>query len=121
MPKVGDRVVVEGSKVGGGRREGTLRKVVGSLIQVRWEDGSETLFAPGAGTVQFLPAGKTNGNAAKKAAPAKKASSTTAAKGASKAPARQPAKTLAKKTGAGKAGAKTAKTGAKKAAKGKKK
>ncbi|HEX9695202.1 MAG TPA: DUF1918 domain-containing protein [Actinomycetota bacterium] len=73
MPKVGDRVVVEGSKVGGSRREGTLRKVVGSLIQVRWEDGSETLFAPGAGTVQFLPAaGKTNGKAAKAKPAAKK-------------------------------------------------
>ena len=81
MPKVGDRVLVEGSKVGGGRRQGTLRKVVGSLIQVRWEDGSETLFAPGAGTVQFLPAaGKGNGatktapkSASKKASPVKNA------------------------------------------------
>ena len=55
MPKVGDRVVVEGSKVGGARREGTLLKVVGSMIRVRWADGSETLFSPAAGTVQYLP------------------------------------------------------------------
>ncbi|MGH2830975.1 MAG: DUF1918 domain-containing protein [Actinomycetota bacterium] len=67
MPKVGDRVIVQGSKVGGARREGTLRKVVGSLIQVRWVDGTETLFAPGAGTVQFLP-GNGNSTAAKNAA-----------------------------------------------------
>lgn len=110
MPKVGDRVVVEGSKVGGGRREGTLRKVVGSLIQVRWEDGSETLFAPGAGTVQFLPAGKTNGSAkaskpaAAKKAPAKKGKD--ASKGASKAPARAAEKSLATKTTSKKADAK---------------
>lgn len=76
MPKVGDRVVVQGSKVGGGRREGRLVKVVGSLIQVRWEDGSETLMAPAAGTVQFLPgngreAGKTAAKSAKKATAAK--------------------------------------------------
>lgn len=86
MPKVGDRVVVDGSKVGGGRREGTLRKVVGSLIQVSWEDGSETLFAPGAGTVQYLPGtGKTNGGSkasGKKAAskPAKGSKTVKAAK-----------------------------------------
>lgn len=88
MPKVGDRVVVDGSKVGGGRREGTLRKVVGSLIQVSWEDGSETLFAPGAGTVQYLPGtGKTNGGskASGKKAPAKPAKSAAPAKAKSKA------------------------------------
>ncbi|MHB8512825.1 MAG: DUF1918 domain-containing protein [Actinomycetota bacterium] len=64
MPKVGDRVVVEGSKVGGARREGTLLKIVGSMIQVRWSDGSETLFSPGAGTVQYSAG---NGKAAKSA------------------------------------------------------
>lgn len=56
MPKPGDRVVVEGSKVGGGRREGTLVETVGSLIKVRWTDGGETMMAPGAGAVRFLPA-----------------------------------------------------------------
>lgn len=72
MPKVGDRVVVEGSKVGGGRREGTLTQVVGSLIKVRWQDGGETLIAPGAGAVQFLPGNAKGGKASKppaKAAP----------------------------------------------------
>ncbi len=69
MPKVGDRIVVEGSKVGGARREGTLKKLVGSMIQVRWTDGSETLFSPGAGTVQYLPS---NGKHAKVEKSAKK-------------------------------------------------
>lgn len=55
MPKAGDRVVVEGAKVGGGRREGTLVGIVGSLIKVRWADGGETIMAPGAGAVRFLP------------------------------------------------------------------
>lgn len=70
MPKPGDRVVVEGSKVGGGRREGTLVETVGSLIKVRWTDGGETIMAPGAGAVRFLPgsakAAKASGDAPKK-------------------------------------------------------
>ena len=57
MPKPGDRVVVEGTKVGGGRREGTLLELSGSLMRVRWEDGAETFMAPGAGAVRFLPKG----------------------------------------------------------------
>jgi hypothetical protein len=72
MPKPGDRVVVEGSKVGGGRREGTLVETLGSLIKVRWTDGGETIMAPGAGSVSFLPgSAKTAKTSA--AAPKKKA------------------------------------------------
>jgi uncharacterized protein DUF1918 len=76
MPKPGDRVVVEGSKVGGGRREGTLVETLGSLIKVRWTDGGETIMAPGAGAVRFLPASaktaKSAGEAKKTAKPAAK-------------------------------------------------
>lgn len=78
MPKVGDRVVVAGQKVGGGTREGTLTGVVGSMIRVRWTDGAETLFSPGAGTVEYLAGkAKPNGKTAAKAAakPAKKPAS----------------------------------------------
>jgi hypothetical protein len=81
MPKPGDRVVVEGSKVGGGRREGTLVETLGSLIKVRWTDGGETIMAPGAGSVSFLPrsakTAKTSAAAQKKKAvkPAAKAKS----------------------------------------------
>lgn len=67
MPKPGDRVVVEGTKIGGGRREGTLVELSGPLMKVRWNDGGETIMAPGAGAVTFLP-GK---GKATKAAPAK--------------------------------------------------
>ena len=55
MPKPGDRVVVEGTKVGGARREGTLLELSGMLMKVRWNDGGETYMAPGAGSVSFLP------------------------------------------------------------------
>lgn len=77
MPKVGDRVVVAGQKVGGGTREGTLTGVVGSMIRVRWTDGAETLFSPGAGTVEYLagkakPNGKTSAKAAAKKPASKK-------------------------------------------------
>ena len=78
MPKPGDRVVVEGLKVGGGRREGTLVETVGSLIKVRWTDGGETIMAPGAGAVRFLPgSGKASkaGGAAQKKTASKAASS----------------------------------------------
>jgi hypothetical protein len=68
MPKAGDRIVVEGSKVGGGRREGTLLGTVGSLIRVRWADGGESIMAPGAGAIRILP-----GNSKSKPAPAAKA------------------------------------------------
>ena len=84
MPKAGDRVVIEGSKVGGGRREGTLVGTVGSLIRVRWTDGGETIMAPGAGAVRFLP-----GSAAKvsrvSGASQKKASGSSGKKAAAKA------------------------------------
>ncbi|HJR18961.1 MAG TPA: DUF1918 domain-containing protein [Actinomycetota bacterium] len=86
MPKPGDRVVVEGLKVGGGRREGTLVETVGSLIKVRWTDGGETIMAPGAGAVRFLPgsakAAKSSGSSAKKATA--KAAKPAAKKGAKK-------------------------------------
>jgi uncharacterized protein DUF1918 len=71
MPKPGDRVVVEGTKVGGGRREGTLVELSGRLMRVRWNDGGETFMAPGAGAVTFLP----GGGAKAKKSPVKSASS----------------------------------------------
>lgn len=86
MPKPGDRVVVEGSKVGGGRREGTLVETVGSLIKVRWVDGGETLMAPGAGAVTFLSgSGKAaKGSSSSKKPAAKAAKSTAKAKAGKK-------------------------------------
>ena len=76
MPKPGDRVVIEGTKVGGGRREGTLLGMSGPLMRVRWEDGAESYMAPGAGVVRILPAGAKGAGAPKTAA--KKVSAKTA-------------------------------------------
>jgi Domain of unknown function (DUF1918) len=47
---VGDRIVVEGAKVGHPRREGEVLEVVTALsstyYRVRWSDGQETVFFP---------------------------------------------------------------------------
>lgn len=74
MPKVGDRVIVEGNKIGSPRREGTLIGTAGPLINVRWDDGTVSMFTPGAGSVAFESGrGKTAGDGhAKKTAVAKK-------------------------------------------------
>ena len=46
----GDHVVIEGHKVGDGRREGEILEVLGGIehehYRVRWEDGRETIFYP---------------------------------------------------------------------------
>lgn len=79
MPKPGDRIVIEGTKVGGGRREGTLLEMSGPLMRVRWEDGAESYMAPSPGSVRFLSGNAKSGatKAAKAAAkPAAKAKST---------------------------------------------
>jgi uncharacterized protein DUF1918 len=88
MPKPGDRVVVEGTKLGGARREGTLIEMSGPLMKVRWNEGGETMMAPGAGAVTFLPG---TGKAKSKAAPAKPKAA------APKAKAKSPAKGKKKK------------------------
>jgi hypothetical protein len=48
----GDRVIVEGNKVGQARRSGQILDVVsareGQHYRVRWDDGHETVFYPGA-------------------------------------------------------------------------
>jgi len=80
MPKPGDRVVVEGTKIGGARREGVLVELSGALIKVRWNEGGETMMAPGAGAVTFLP-GKAKG----KTPVAKPKPKTAAPKGKAKA------------------------------------
>jgi hypothetical protein len=49
---VGDRVVVEGAKVGQARRRGEVLEMIrgagGERLRVRWDDGHETVFAPGS-------------------------------------------------------------------------
>jgi hypothetical protein len=110
MPTVGDRVIIEGNKVGQQRREGTLVESIGSLIKVRWADGTESMFTPGAGSVRYE---SSNGKEAAKAAktPAKAASTKGVKMGAKPAP-----KVTKKRTTEAKpvAKAKTAKAKAKK-------
>ncbi|MCA1833834.1 MAG: DUF1918 domain-containing protein [Actinomycetota bacterium] len=81
MPAKGDRVVFEGNKVGGARREGELLAVNGRLVRVRWLDGTESTLFPGAGAMRVVTGEvaathgeqlrASAGRAAKKAAPTK--------------------------------------------------
>lgn len=84
MAKPGDRVVIEGTKVGGGRREGTLLELSGRMMRIRWEDGAESFMAPGAGAVRFLPGtskSRSGGSAKGTAKPAKAAKAPAKTKG----------------------------------------
>ena len=53
--KVGDRVSLDAKKVGQPRRTGVIKSVTqglsGARYQIRWDDGSETVIAPGAGNL----------------------------------------------------------------------
>lgn len=48
----GDLVVVEGAKVGQARREGEILEIIATAgstsYRVRWSDGHESVFMPGA-------------------------------------------------------------------------
>jgi hypothetical protein len=49
--QIGDRVVIEGAKVGQGRRSGEIVEVIASgraqpHYRVRWDDGHESTFFP---------------------------------------------------------------------------
>jgi hypothetical protein len=82
MPKVGDRVIIEGTKVGAQRREGSLLSLTGSLMKVRWTDGTESMISPGAGSIRFEPKGASA--ATPKKAAAKKPAKAASKKGAKK-------------------------------------
>jgi hypothetical protein len=72
MPKVGDYVIIEGTKVGAQRREGNLVGIVGSLLRIQWTDGSESMISPGAGSIRIEPRAGSSKGSSKKAAPAAK-------------------------------------------------
>lgn len=115
MPKVGDQVIVEGTKIGNPKREGTLLGVVGPLINVRWSDGTTSLFKPGAGAVSYVPR-----NGAARAAAAAGRAKTAKPAAAAKKPAGKTSKKAQPTKGktAGKAASGTKKTpSAKKTAK----
>jgi hypothetical protein len=72
--KVGDRVSIDAKKVGQPRRAGVIRSVAkglsGSRYQVRWDDGQESVIAPGAGNLVIE--GRANGKAKSRRASANK-------------------------------------------------
>jgi hypothetical protein len=60
VARKGDLIVVNARRVGGPPREGEIIEVIeGELrvqYRVRWRDGHESLFAPGAGASRIEPA-----------------------------------------------------------------
>ncbi len=60
MARKGDLIVVNPPRVGGAPREGEIIEVregdLGVRYRVRWNDGHESLFAPGAGAARIEPA-----------------------------------------------------------------
>lgn len=50
---IGDRLVIDGEKVGQARRTGKVMGIQGDLthprLTVRWEDGHESMIVPGPG------------------------------------------------------------------------
>jgi Domain of unknown function (DUF1918) len=51
MVSAGDRVIVDGRKVGHAARTGVVTAVSGTLVTVCWDDGHVTTFAPTAATM----------------------------------------------------------------------
>lgn len=60
MARKGDLIVVNARRVGGPPREGEIIEVIEGELRVqywvRWSDGHESLFAPGAGASRIEPA-----------------------------------------------------------------
>jgi Domain of unknown function (DUF1918) len=57
MVQSGDRVTVDGRRVGQAPRSGVVTAVNGTLVTVQWDDGHVTIFAPMAGTMTVVAAG----------------------------------------------------------------
>ena len=57
--KPGDRIIVESEAVGQPEREGEILEVIEGetsvRYRVRWGDGRESLFSPGAGSARLVP------------------------------------------------------------------
>jgi hypothetical protein len=61
--KAGDRVIVESERVDQPAREGDILEVVrrstSVCYRVRWTDGHESVFTPGAGSTRIVPGSRT--------------------------------------------------------------
>lgn len=60
MVEVGARIMVGSPKVGVEARSGTVTATDGPRVQVRWDDGHETTFVPGPGSMNVV--GKRKGS-----------------------------------------------------------
>ncbi len=84
-PKIGDRISLDAKKVGQPRRAGVVRSVTkgisGIRCQITWDDGSESVIAPGAG-VLLVEGRATRKPASKATKPAKSKAKNTKAKSA---------------------------------------
>jgi Domain of unknown function (DUF1918) len=101
VARKGDLIVVNARRVGGPPREGEIIEVIeGELrvqYRVRWSDGHESLFAPGAGASRIEPARDgektasvgTEPNKLPATAPPAKKSTAKTAKTAMKSPAKK--------------------------------
>ena len=116
MARKGDLIVVNPPRVGGPPREGEIIEVLQGYLRVqyrvRWHDGHESLFAPGAGAVRIEPAGDRKKTGSQMTEPKKSPGKTSTAKksGATKTTAKKASAktTTAKKSTAKKSTAKTA-------------
>ncbi len=55
MVKIKDRIVVESENVGTPPRSGVVTAIQGSLVHVKWDDGTESSFVPAAGSLTIIP------------------------------------------------------------------
>lgn len=60
---VGDRLIVESERVDQPAREGEILEVIRGettlSYRIRWSDGHETVFTPGAGSARIVPGRRT--------------------------------------------------------------
>ena len=54
MPDIGDEIELASKKVGQEARRGTVTKVGGSMLTVRWASGQESVFVPGPGSLTVI-------------------------------------------------------------------
>jgi hypothetical protein len=54
MPDVGDEILLASKKVGQDARRGTVTKVGGTMLTVRWTSGEESVFVPGPGSLTVV-------------------------------------------------------------------
>ncbi|MBI4729535.1 MAG: DUF1918 domain-containing protein [Acidobacteria bacterium] len=106
MVKTGDRIVIEGSKVGGARREGTVVGTAGRMLQIRWPDGQESYLTPAPGTVKVVTGNSRRAAAPRSANPPLSRKQAPGARANKPKPAAKTAVRAAAKSGAKKRGAK---------------